>query len=688
MPVAPIVEREGELRSYGAPQQTYQRPIEGIGVGIENLGNVVDDHAKKAVERANEVKMIEAQRAFDDWEVTNLFDPKNGAFSKKGSAAFSVPEEVQKNYTDFVSSYKDTLANDDQKIAFDKMAASRWGSLAPRVQTHVREQMDSYSDGQKKATFDSAKNRAGLYWNDDKTVDDIVKNVTALAEKDGIDKGKSPEEIAADKAKAESQVRYSQLMILADRDPRRALDYADKHMASFSGDDFQNAQKLVSTVRENVDAEKLLNGISGGPITGQDNIIKFVMSDKIEGGDKVSIDSDGGTTKFGINHLHNKMTPEEVSNLTEEQALEKYKKDYWDTMGIGAMSPAMQIVAFDAAVNHGADDNTRKMIEEAKGDPMRLIDIRAQYYEKLARQDPEKNGPQLKGWMNRLAAVKAQVEAAQGEMPSLADAYAKIDASAGTDDSKQKAKALYKQRLDAVNESRKQAETEAARKVYEYESQGQTPPNSLIAQLSPEQKKARQEKAYDPIEYERVRKQVLYGYPVDLEQYRWRFAPEQYAILSDMQGKPDVQVQQRAIDKAAADNYSEITGKDSPTTKEDYERVGVYRRVLSGSVEAYEKLTGKRATPDDIKKLAKEVNVKPSGASMFVADGGEDQALVPGVPRAKGQYLFGGRPVEYGDLIAGLSNVAKNNNLPTNPTTLTIIFNDLVKQGKLADKYK
>ncbi len=338
MPVAPILEKQSNLQGYSTPEVQYQRPTQGIGAGLEVVGRVAEDFAGKAIQRGNEVRMIEAQRALDQWEAQSLFDPSNGAFAKRGKDAFGIPETVQKSYTDFVDQYKSTLSNEDQMLAFDKMTAQRWGNIAPRVQTHVRGEMDSYSAGQAKATVESGVNRAALYWNDDKTVDETIKSIESVIEAQGISRGLSAEEIASDKAKAASAARMSQLSMLSDRDPRRALDYANKHMAGFYGEDIVRAQKLVSTVREAKEVQDVIGKVAGSAVVGQDSVIDFVMN-QLEGGEKVHIDSDGGTTKFGINHLHNEMKPEEVAKLSPEQAMAHYKEKYWKPMGIDNMSP-------------------------------------------------------------------------------------------------------------------------------------------------------------------------------------------------------------------------------------------------------------------------------------------------------------------------------------------------------------
>jgi len=680
MPVAPILEKQSNLQGYSTPEVQYQRPTQGIGAGLEVVGRAAEDFAGKAIQRGNEVRMIEAQRALDEWEAKSLFDPSNGAFAKRGKDAFGIPETVQKSYTDFVDQYKSTLSNEDQMLAFDKMTTQRWGNIAPRVQTHVRGEMDSYSAGQAKATVESGVNRAALYWNDDKTVDETIKSIESVIEAQGISRGLSAEEIASDKAKAASAARMSQLSMLSDRDPRRALDYANKHMAGFYGEDIVRAQKLVSTVREAKEVQDVIGKVAGSAVVGQDSVIDFVMN-QLEGGEKVHIDSDGGTTKFGINHLHNEMKPEEVAKLSPEQAMAHYKEKYWKPMGIDNMSPDMQIVAFDAAVQHGADADTKKMIEESGGDAEKLIELRRDYYLQLAKQNPEKNGPQLRGWMNRLGQIKSQVEAARGAMPTLEEAYAQIDANTTNPEVATKAKAEYKSRLDAFEGARKQREDDAARQVAEYESRGETPPATLLAEMNPQKQIDRQKKDYDPKEYERVRTQISYGQPIDLEQYRWRMPADQFAELAQAQADPLTQVRLRTIDEAAKDNVKSVVGRAVSEFKsnEDFERYNRYRQTIASDVAAYEKASNKQATSDDIEKIADRIaKVTEGGIFSYGVDD------IEGIPKEKSFKTKGGASIDYAALVRVISDDLRKRGLKVTPEAVSARYLDAVERGLIS----
>lgn len=77
--------------------------------------------------------------------------------------------------------------------------------------------------------------------------------------------------------------------------------------------------------------------------------IKFVLDQ--EGGYVFHKDDPGGETNFGISK---KSYPNlDIKNLTVKQAIEIYKKDYWDKVGCNYLEYPLDIVVFDTAVNMG-----------------------------------------------------------------------------------------------------------------------------------------------------------------------------------------------------------------------------------------------------------------------------------------------------------------------------------------------
>jgi lysozyme family protein len=76
-----------------------------------------------------------------------------------------------------------------------------------------------------------------------------------------------------------------------------------------------------------------------------------------EGGYTNNPDDPGGETKYGISK---KSYPNvDIANLTEDQAKQIYKSDYWDKLSLDSAHPGLALIAFDAAVNNGVSAATK-----------------------------------------------------------------------------------------------------------------------------------------------------------------------------------------------------------------------------------------------------------------------------------------------------------------------------------------
>ncbi len=117
--------------------------------------------------------------------------------------------------------------------------------------------------------------------------------------------------------------------------------------------------------------------------------IAFVL--RHEGGYVNDPRDPGGETKFGISK---RAYPGfDIKNLTEEQAIEIYRKDYWDRAGCGVLDWPLCLVHFDACVNLGL-----ARASEIKAKAFNWTDylfLRIEHYSNLRK--PE----YLRGWINR-----------------------------------------------------------------------------------------------------------------------------------------------------------------------------------------------------------------------------------------------------------------------------------------------
>lgn len=72
----------------------------------------------------------------------------------------------------------------------------------------------------------------------------------------------------------------------------------------------------------------------------------------------------GGETKYGISKAAYPNL--DIASLTEAQAQQIYKSDYWDKLSLDSADPSLALIAFDASVNNGVGAAT-KWLQSALG---------------------------------------------------------------------------------------------------------------------------------------------------------------------------------------------------------------------------------------------------------------------------------------------------------------------------------
>lgn len=115
----------------------------------------------------------------------------------------------------------------------------------------------------------------------------------------------------------------------------------------------------------------------------------------------------GGETKWGISK---KSYPYlDIKNLSEQEAINIYLKDYWFAAHCETVSYPMNLVVFDSAVNCGVP-MAKKWLSDSET-PEELIEFRKAYYINLAMRKPAMS-KFLKGWLNRIQDLQKLVATA------------------------------------------------------------------------------------------------------------------------------------------------------------------------------------------------------------------------------------------------------------------------------------
>lgn len=138
---------------------------------------------------------------------------------------------------------------------------------------------------------------------------------------------------------------------------------------------------------------------------------------KSEGGYTNDPLDSGGATNFGITitdyrkYIKSTGTPNDVKNMTVDQAKSIYKSKYWDALGCDNLESGVDYSCFDYGVLCGLQRprNALQRFKDKKGPDLinAISDERKTFLQNLAARRP-KDQKFLAGWMNRANRVRAQ----------------------------------------------------------------------------------------------------------------------------------------------------------------------------------------------------------------------------------------------------------------------------------------
>jgi hypothetical protein len=136
-------------------------------------------------------------------------------------------------------------------------------------------------------------------------------------------------------------------------------------------------------------------------------------------------DDVGSPTMMGIRQASNPDV--DLRRVKEDPTYRSsiYKERYWKPIGADDMDPRLATVAFDTSVNLGPG-RTRQLLQQAGGDPVKLLQLRQSHYDNLIAKNPETYGRYANGWNSRVKDLMSYAGGvagpAQGAIASAAPA--------------------------------------------------------------------------------------------------------------------------------------------------------------------------------------------------------------------------------------------------------------------------
>jgi hypothetical protein len=233
----------------GLEQQRAQSQQQIAGVfarGAQLAAGVVDDIVKTERENANETALLKASNELARWKTTTLYDPENGALTKKGEAALPIPEQVADSFNKTADQLRLGLGNEEQRRAFDRMRAREFEQVDLETRRHVFGEMQEFRASELKSAIDLGVDDATRAANDPRLVGAALNKLEGQLRtnlpKLGVGKDGIEEQVNAVRSKVHTGV-ISQL--LATDQVGKARAYFEESKGEIAAEQLDDVEKAL-----------------------------------------------------------------------------------------------------------------------------------------------------------------------------------------------------------------------------------------------------------------------------------------------------------------------------------------------------------------------------------------------------------------------------------------------------------
>lgn len=156
-------------------------PYRALGEAINQVGQTVDTIYREQKDKADALAVMEADRKLSEWENRRIYDAEQGALNVKGRDAMALPDTVLPDLDTTIGEIEAGLANDEQRLAFRRMAIARRTDVDRLLQRHVAREFEAYDAAATDAYLaNSVEAAAANYTNPERIAVELDRQRAAL----------------------------------------------------------------------------------------------------------------------------------------------------------------------------------------------------------------------------------------------------------------------------------------------------------------------------------------------------------------------------------------------------------------------------------------------------------------------------------------------------------------------------
>lgn len=265
MPVVPRVTQQVRSESLPNARLSGGATAAGFGAGIgETLANTGAKVYDEEVKKAEDIEIMRVNRMRSEYINAKMYDPKNGALTRKGRDSFSLPEEVLPDYDKKMSEIESTISSERVKGIFRKQSESDRNGVDLSIQRHVFQERERYDNDETEAFIKTSRDSATFNYADPaKVMAEIGNQVSAITEF-ATRNGKGPDWVKNQVESARSKTHVQVIeRALSEGNDKYASAYYEEVKSDIKDDAASTqAAKLVQAGKYQGESQRIVDSLT------------------------------------------------------------------------------------------------------------------------------------------------------------------------------------------------------------------------------------------------------------------------------------------------------------------------------------------------------------------------------------------------------------------------------------------